>query len=127
LRHGWVMATKAEQFAYRQQRSGPKKAKSPPRPRRDVPVDTSAVGVSATDRKAGYGSTAARNRSQRAARKGGAALEDARAARPTRKSTRKSTGGMKRESNLARRSTRATRAPRARAARAARATAPAPR
>ena len=39
-------------------------------------VDTAQVGVSATDRKAGGDSTAARNVSARVARRGGAVLED---------------------------------------------------
>ena len=59
--------------------------------RRDVPVDTSKPGVSATDRKAGQGSTASRNRSLHAARKAGAVLEDS-AGIPSRKSSRRSRG-----------------------------------
>ncbi len=78
------MATKAERFRYWTERSGPKKPKSPPRPRRDVPVGTSLPGASATDRKAGP-----RNESVRAGKKAAYALE-ATAGRPTRKSTRKS-------------------------------------
>jgi hypothetical protein len=35
------MATKAEQFRYWTERSGPKKPKSPPRVRRDSSIDTS--------------------------------------------------------------------------------------
>lgn len=45
------MATRAEMFRYEQERSGPKKAKRPRRPRRDAPVDTSLPGVSATDKR----------------------------------------------------------------------------
>jgi hypothetical protein len=112
------MATKAERYKYRQQRSGPKKAKSPQRPRRDTPIDTARTGVSATARKAGAGSTAARNRSLRAERKGGAVLEDSATDRPSRKSTRRSAGRMKRETNLVLRGARSTGAPRARASRA---------
>jgi hypothetical protein len=77
------MATKAEEFRYWQQRSGPKKAKQPPRPRRDDPVDTSRPGVSATDRRAG-----ARKGSNRAGAKALFALERS-AGKPSRKSTRK--------------------------------------
>jgi len=112
------MATKAETFRSKKQRSGPKKAKSPRRPRRDTVVDTAKPGVSATDRKAGGTSTAARNRSKKAGRKAGAALEDSASARPSRKSTRKSANRAKRDSNLARRATRKTTSPKARARRA---------
>jgi len=80
-------------------------------------VDTALPGVSASDRKAGMGSTAARNRSVRAERKGGAALESSATGRPTRKSTRRSVRRAKRESNLARRAIRRTSAPKARATR----------
>ena len=48
------MATKAQRFRHRTERSGPKKPKSPPRRRRDFPVDTSKPGVSASDRRAGF-------------------------------------------------------------------------
>lgn len=112
------MATKAEMARARQERSGPKKPKKPRRPRRDLDVDTSKPGVSATDRKAGAGSTAKRNLSKRAAKKGGASLEDS-ATKPSRKSTRRSSGRAKRSSNLERRAGRATTAPKARAKRAA--------
>lgn len=89
------MATKSEWFRYRQERSGPKKAKRPPRPRRDLDVDTSLPGVSATDRKVGAGSTARRNFSLRSARNAPYALEDSFGGRPSRKSTRKSANAMK--------------------------------
>jgi hypothetical protein len=85
------MGAKAQRFRYLAERSGPDKPKKPRRPRRDVPVDTSKPGTSATDRKAGGGSTAARNRSVHAARKGGVALEDSRT-KPSRKSTRRGKG-----------------------------------
>ena len=77
------MSTKAEEFRYWTERSGPKKAKSPPRPRRDFPVDTSKPGVSATDRKG-----ARRKPSATAAKKATYALEPS-AKRPSRLSTRK--------------------------------------
>lgn len=111
------MATRAEKFRSEQARAGAPKPKRPRRPRRDTIVDTSKPGVSATDRKVGAGSTATRNRSKRAAKKGGAALEDSATGRPSRKSSRRSTGRAKRESNLARRTKRATTSATARARR----------
>lgn len=113
------MSTKAEAFKIKQQRSAkppvPKRAK---RPRRDDPVDTAEVGVSATDRKVGGGSTALRNLSKRAARKGGAVLEDSATGDPSRKSTRRSKGGGKRTSSLELRATRKARSPKTRAIKA---------
>jgi hypothetical protein len=79
------MATKAERFRYWSERSGAKKPRSSPRPRRDVPVDTSLPGVSATDRKAGP----SRKESVRAGKKAVYELERT-GAKPSRKSTRKS-------------------------------------
>jgi hypothetical protein len=105
------MATKGETFRSRQERSGSKQPKKPRRPRRDQPIDTSKPGVSATDRKAGGESTAARNRSARAAKKATVALEDSKTDRPSRKSTRKSANRSKPDSNLKRRQTRKTAAP----------------
>jgi hypothetical protein len=75
--------------------------------------------VSATDRKAGAGSTASRNQSKRAAKKGGATLEDSATGRPSRKSTRKSANRTKPTSNLQRRAIRKARAPKTRAHKAA--------
>jgi hypothetical protein len=113
------MATKAERFRSKTERSGAKRAKEPSRPRRDQPVDTSEPNVSATDRKAGAdGSTAARNVSRRAGRKAGVALEGSQTDRPSRKSTRKSANRSKPDSNLKRRETRRTSAPKTRATRA---------
>jgi hypothetical protein len=60
----------------------------PEKRRRDVFVDTAAPGVSATERRAGYGATAARNTKRNVAGMT-AALEDSRTT-PSRKSTRKS-------------------------------------
>jgi hypothetical protein len=65
----------------------------PEKERRDVFVDTAAPGVSASDRKAGHGATAARN-TRRRARKAAVALEDSRT-EPSRKSTRKSANRMR--------------------------------
>jgi hypothetical protein len=45
------MATKADRFRWEAERSGPKRQKQPPRPRRDRTVNTALPGVSATDRK----------------------------------------------------------------------------
>ncbi len=110
------MATKAQLFRMQQQRSAnPPRPKWPRRPRRDVPVDTSLPGVSASDRKAGQGRTAARNASKSAQRKGGALLEDSATGKPSRKSTRKSTGRLKLTSNLQRQAIRETRSPQSRA------------
>ena len=88
------MATKAERFRYELERSGPKKPKSPPRPRRDSPVDTSQPGVSATQRKA-----AAHKESPRVAKKAGYAFEST-AGKPTRKSTRKSANRQRNDSQM---------------------------
>ena len=79
------MATKAQRFRSATERSGPKKPKRPRRARRDVPVDTSQAGVSATDRRAGF----PRKASPAVAGKASYAFEPAEA-RPSRKSTRKS-------------------------------------
>ena len=119
------MSTKAQQARVEAQRTAnPPKPKSPPKPRRDEPVDTSEPGVSASDRKVGAASTATRNASARAEKKGGAALEDSASGSPSRKSTRKSEGRVKQTTNLQLREERKTSSPKARAE-AARATKPA--
>lgn len=74
----------------------------PEKRRRDVPVDTSAPGVSATDRKAGGESTARRNTKARVPR-ATATLEDSRKGRPSRKSTRKSANRAKSATNIQKR------------------------
>ncbi|WP_437622055.1 hypothetical protein [Sorangium sp. So ce1151] len=89
----------------------------PEKSRRDVPVDTAAPGRSATDRKAGGGSTARRNTMRRAP-KATAALEDSARDRPSRKSTRKSANRAKQGSQLRRRQVRQVATPSARAAKA---------
>lgn len=89
------MATKAEQFRYWTERSGPKKQKSPPRPRRDAVVDTSQPGVSATDRRAGY----PRKATPAVAAKAPYVFEPA-ASRPSRKSTRKSGSRQRTDSKM---------------------------
>lgn len=90
----------------------------PEKTRRDVPVDTAEPGRSATDRKAGGGSTARRNTKRRTS-KATATLEDSARDRPTRKSTRKSANRAKQGSKLGRRKLRETTSPSARAAKAA--------
>lgn len=113
------MATRAQAFKTRQQRNAnPPKNKRPARARRDVPVDTAAPGVSATDRKAGGGSSGSRNVSKRAARKGGARLEDSATGKPSRKSTRKASGRIKRTSNLQRKAIRKASSPKTRSTKA---------
>ncbi len=91
-------------------------ASRPEKQRRDVFIDTAAPGVSETDRKAGGGSSAARNTKLRGARMG-YTLEDS-AGKPSRKSTRKSANRAKSGSKLARRQKRKVRSPKARATRA---------
>jgi hypothetical protein len=113
------MATKADKFKTKQQHAAnPPKPKRAPRARRDLNVDTAKPGVSASDRKVGAGRSGSRNVSARAAKKGGAALEDSATGRPSRKSTRDSAGAVKRTSNLRLRAERKTSAPAARAAKA---------
>jgi hypothetical protein len=108
------MATKAQAFRAQQQRSAnPRKAKRPRRPRRDLVVDTSLPGVSATDRKTMRRS----NRRLLAGRRGGAALEDPGTGSKSRKSSRKSSDRTKRTTNQQLQAVRATRSPSARAAR----------
>lgn len=108
------MATKAQAFRTQQQRAAnPPKPKRPKRARRDVLVDTSKPGVSATDRKAARRTT----RSRLAGRRGGAALEDTATAKRSRKSTRKSSDRTKRTTNQQLLAVRKTRSPSARAAR----------
>jgi ribosome-associated translation inhibitor RaiA len=87
----------------------------PEKLRRDAYVDTSQPGVSATDRKAGGGSTARRN-SRKNAPKATAALEDS-ATTPSRKSGRKSANRIKSASPMTVTNTVKVRSPSARAAR----------
>lgn len=88
----------------------------PEKRRRDQPVDTSAPGVSASDRKAGYGSTARRNTKARTT-KATATLEDSRQDRPSRKSTRKSANRAKSGTGRERKALAASSSPSARASR----------
>lgn len=88
-------------------------ADRPEKRRRDQPVDTARPGVSATDRKAGYGSTARRN-TRLSDAKVTATLEDSAQDRPSRKSTRKSANRGKRDVALRQREVAETRSPAAR-------------
>jgi hypothetical protein len=85
--------------------------------RRAKHVDTSEPGVSATARKAGGGSTAARNPSKRA-RKATVRLEDSATGKPSRKSTRGSAGRAKAGSKQRRAAVRKARSPKRKATKA---------
>jgi hypothetical protein len=87
----------------------------PEKLRRDALVDTAQPGVSATDRKAGGGSTARRNSKQSNSGMT-SALEDSRS-KPSRKSTRGGTNRTKGATQLTRRAQRKVRSPQARAER----------
>lgn len=113
------MTTRAQDFRREQQREAkPPKPTAPARGRRDDPVDTAMPGVSATDRKVGFGSSGPRNVSARSDKKGGAVLEDSATGKASRKSTRTASGGANRTAELRRRATRKASAPSATAARA---------
>jgi hypothetical protein len=88
----------------------------PEKVRRDAYVDTAAPGTSASDRRAGYGATAARNTRSRTSGMA-SALEDSRT-RPSRKSTRKSANRTRAATALELRATLRTRSPKSRAGRA---------
>jgi hypothetical protein len=104
-----AMATRAESYRADQQRknqaSKPKKTKSPPRtPKAD----------------SGFSGTALRNlKTSPSHVKAGPALEDAEGGRPSRKSTRSSSGHVKLATNLQRRQIRRVHSPEARAAQSA--------
>lgn len=84
----------------------------------DYPVDTAKKGVSATDRKAGGGSTARRN--SRLDDSGASyTLEDSATGTPSRKSTRRSANHQRPDGNLHLRETRRTSSPSAHASQAA--------
>ena len=116
--HSRRMATRAENARYEMERSKPNRPKQPPKPRRDVGVDTSLPGTSATDRKAGAGSSAARNRKTAGTTKAAFELEDSKG-QPSRKSTRGAANRIKQNSNLTRRQKRRVASPKARALRSA--------
>jgi hypothetical protein len=90
----------------------------PEKVRRDAYVDTAEAGVTETDRKAG-GTFSARRNSKAETSGMTYALEDSRG-KPSRKSTRGSTGRSKAATQLTARVLRKVRSPQARAARAAR-------
>jgi hypothetical protein len=95
------------------------KRTSPGRKRpQDKPVDTSAPGVSVTNKKGGGSETGDRNRSAHAAKKASYALESSEEGTPSRKSTRRSANRIKPDSQLKRRQTRATTSPKAQATKA---------
>lgn len=97
-------------------------AERPEKLRRDVPVDTSLPGVSASHRKVGAESTATRNTKLR--RRGmTVTLEDSATGKPSRKSTRRSQNRAKAGSKQGRRTKRALTSPKARARRASAASA----
>jgi len=90
----------------------------PEKLRGDAVVDTAASGRSATDRRAGGGSTARRNTRGRAP-SATVMLEDSAQDRPSRKSTRKSANRAKADNNLRLRAVSKARAPSTRARKAA--------
>ncbi|MGC4090708.1 MAG: hypothetical protein QM756_23120 [Polyangiaceae bacterium] len=103
--------TQAEQL----RNSRPPRPKQEKPPRRDIPVDTSLPGVSASDRHVGNGHTAPRNLRAHAV---GAALEDSATGKPSRKSTRKSAGHEKLATALTRQQIRKVSSSKVRAMRA---------
>ena len=111
------MSTRAEQARYAMERAKPKKAKKPPKPRRDIGVDTSLPGTSATDRRAGNGSSGPRNLKKKGSRKATVKMEDS-VGRPSRKSTRKAANHSKPGNNLTRRQIRRSSSPKTRAMKA---------
>lgn len=92
-------------------------AQRPEKVRRDALVDTAQPRVSATARKAGGGSTAARN-TQLNPRSAVHGLEDSATGVPSRKSTRRSAGRLKRDDPQRRAAVRKVASPRSRAAKA---------
>jgi hypothetical protein len=88
----------------------------PEKQRGDAYVDTAAPGASASDRKAGYGATAARNTKRNDAGMT-AALEDSRT-KPSRKSTRKSANRTRSATALEHKASEQSRTPKRQATRA---------
>ncbi len=109
------MLRKALKFKREQTRPHPK-APSKKKAKKASSVDTSRPGVSASDRRAGGESTAARNRSKSAGKKAAFALEDSKGD-ASRKSTRKSANRQKPDSQLKQRQTRRASTPKSRAGR----------
>jgi hypothetical protein len=103
------MATKAE--AYRAEKQRENQAAHPKRV---------SSRIKRTNHKQGFSGTAARNLKTAASHlKDGPALEDSATGTPSRKSTRGSSGHVKRATNLQRRQVRRVHSPEARAARSA--------
>jgi len=91
----------------------------PEKVRRDMPVDTSKPGTSASDRKVGYGHTGKRNTKLNNAGMT-YALEDSTDGRPSRKSSRGSSNRSKPANGLTLRTKSAALSPKSNAARASR-------
>jgi ribosome-associated translation inhibitor RaiA len=89
-------------------------ADRPEKRRRDALVDTAQPETSATDRRAGGGSTARRNTRLNSAR-ATATLEDSASGRPSRKSTRRSANRAKQDDQLRLRAALASQSPSGRA------------
>jgi hypothetical protein len=101
------MATKAEKFKAKAERSGPKKTKAPAKKKKTVEtVEAVEAAAPKAPKRAhaarGEGHTATRNASHHAEKKASFALEDS-ATKPSRKSTRASANHSKNESALRRR------------------------
>jgi hypothetical protein len=88
------MTTKAQDFRYFSERTGPKKPKAPPRPRRDQPGDAEPGAVS--DRR---GTGVKRRASKAAGKKAVFALETS-AGKPSRKSTRGAANRQKTDAKM---------------------------
>jgi hypothetical protein len=84
------MSTKAERFRYQAERSGPKRPKAAPRPKRKVTTATTSAGVEAA---------LPRNTSKHAGRKAAYKLETS-ATKPSRKSTRRAANRIKTDSQM---------------------------
>jgi hypothetical protein len=107
------MATKAEQFKARVQRSGGKRTRS-----RRRKVANERAAAQSTAPRSMPGANQFQNISARAARKAEVKLEASESGRPSRKSTRRSANKGKLASNLERRQIRRIISPKTRAARA---------
>ena len=118
------MTTKAELFRREESEKKRKKTAKPKRVKKEKASgeDTSAPGVSATDKKRGTKDgethTASRNRSKHAGKKASVALEDSESGKPSRKSSRKSANRLKSASGLEKEAGRKLNTPKAKATRA---------
>ena len=112
------MATKAQAFkAQKMVETHGAKPKKVVEARRTAKLDTSLPGVSASDNRVGQGKSS-RNETLRVDKRGGPALEDSATGKPSRKSTRASSGRVKRTTNLQAKAIRKASAPSTRAAKA---------